>query len=93
MMFTTKALLAQHQQDCREDRQRTNEQFKTMDERIKDLGHSVEKLDAKIDAKHQENSEKLDKISRYIWIAMGAIMIVSFLLTHEGQILLKLLGG
>lgn len=92
-MFTTRALLAQHQTDCREDRQRTNEQFKAMDEKIKDLGHSVEKLDAKIDAKHRENTEKLDKISRYIWLAVGAMTIVSFLLTHEGHALLKLVGG
>ncbi len=88
MIFTTRAILDQHIRECREDRARTSDQFKYIVER-------VERLDAKTDKRHDENRAQLDKILRYIWLAMGMFAMMSFLISHDGlgKIINALVGG
>ena len=94
-MFSTRALLDQHQRDCREDRERTAGQFSQVSDRISALDTKIDKLDEKNDRKHAENVNNINKVLRYIWIAMGMFAMLSFLISHDGlgEMVKTFLGG
>ncbi len=89
ILLGTRALLESHERSCREHRDRTGKQFEMVDKKIDELAKKVEKLDDKIDVKHQENTDKMDKILRYVWIAMGAGAMFTFFTSRDGMALLS----
>lgn len=85
MLFGTRAILDQHQRECREDRERTHAQFQSIERRVDQVETKIDRLGDKNDQRHDENRQKLDKVLRYIWIATGMFAMLSFLLSHDGS--------
>lgn len=89
--------LAEHERENREDFSNIRHSVEKISDRLE--AHAREARDgralteAKIDLRHQENREQLDKLKRIVWIATGAVAVVLFVLREiAAPELLHLLG-
>ncbi len=94
-MFTgsTRALLEQHISDCREDRERTADQFGKTADKLDKLEEKFEKYIERQDGQHEESQGKLDKLQKVIYMAAGGVALLGFLFSDHGHGLLALLSG
>lgn len=91
MMFGTRALLDQHMRDCREDRERTAEQFGSTSVKLDKLEDKFERYMSSQQQQHEENQDKLDSVKRLIYMAMGAVTVIGLLFSPPGQALMRVL--
>ncbi len=84
-------LLAAHEKDCEEDRKRTDARFDEIKTDISGFRSDLRELMKDEERKHEVNVKALDSIKRYIFIAIGALSVIGFLLQHSAGIA-ELLG-
>ena len=92
-MFGTRALLDAHTNDCRDDRERTAMQFNAVITKIDKLEGKFEDSARRREAQHAENQMKLDRLSRLVYMAAGAVTLVGFLFSDYGRAALELIGS
>jgi hypothetical protein len=86
-------LLDTHIKDCKDDRERTGSQFLEVSRKLDKLETKIETNAVEREKQHSENQTKLDKLSKLIYMAVGAISLLGFLFSDTGHGLLHLLSS